>query len=67
MDLIATDASASDISDKIKERLYAKAAEYVDGARPVIGAQLFGDEVPEAPEAESNIEVETEQQPEEQE
>ena len=67
VDLIATDASASDISDKIKERLYAKAAEYVDGARPVIGAQLFGDEVPEAPEAESNIEVETEQQPEEQE
>ena len=34
VDLIATDASASDISDKIKERLYAKAAEYVDAARP---------------------------------
>ena len=32
VDLIATDASASDISDKIKERLYAKAAEYVDSA-----------------------------------
>ena len=30
VDLIATDASASDISDKIKEKLYAKAAEYVD-------------------------------------
>ena len=29
VDLIATDASASDISDKIKERLYAKASEYV--------------------------------------
>ena len=29
VDLIATDASASDISDKIKEKLYAKAAEYV--------------------------------------
>ena len=44
VDLIATDASASDISDKIKERLYAKAAEYVDAARPVVGADLFGDE-----------------------
>ena len=60
MDLIATDASASDISDKIKERLYAKAAEYVDASRPVVGANLFGDEVPETPEAESDLEVEDE-------
>ena len=64
VDLIATDASASDISDKIKERLYAKASEYVDAARPVVGADLFGDEVseedPEAPEAESELEVEDE-------
>ena len=57
VDLIATDASASDISDKIKERLYAKASEYVDAARPVVGADLFGDEVPEA---ESELEVEDE-------
>ena len=41
VDLIATDASSSDISDKIKERLYAKASEYVDAARPVVGADLF--------------------------
>jgi len=60
VDLIATDASASDISDKIKERLYAKAAEYVDGAKPVVAADLFGTEVPEAPEAESDLEVEDE-------
>ena len=57
VDLIATDASASDISDKIKEKLYAKAAEYVDAARPVVGADLFGDE---SPEAESELEVEDE-------
>tara|TARA_B100001029_G_scaffold145982_1_gene126451 strand:+ start:396 stop:608 length:213 start_codon:yes stop_codon:yes gene_type:complete len=57
VDLIATDASASDISDKIKEKLYAKASEYVDAARPVVGADLFGDEVPEA---ESELEVEDE-------
>ena len=64
VDLIATDASASDISDKIKEKLYAKAAEYVDAARPVVGADLFGGEAPEAateaPEAESDLEVEDE-------
>ena len=68
VDLIATDASASDISDKIKERLYAKASEYVDAARPVVGADLFGGEVPEeAPEAESEVEVgdETTVEPEE--
>ena len=60
VDLIATDASSSDISDKIKEKLMAKAAEYVDGARAVVGADLFGGEVPEAPEAESELEVEDE-------
>lgn len=57
VDLIATDASASDISDKIKERLYAKAAEYVDAARPEVAASLFGGD---APEAESDLEVEDE-------
>ena len=57
VDLIATDASASDISDKIKERLYAKAAEYVDAAKPNVAASLFGGD---APEAESNLEVEDE-------
>ena len=63
VDLIATDASASDISDKIKERLYAKASEYVDAARPIVGADVFGTEIPEledAPEAESEFEVEDE-------
>ena len=57
VDLIATDASSSDISDKIKEKLYAKAAEYVDATRPIVGVELFGDE---APEAESEVEVEDE-------
>ena len=64
VDLIATDSSASDISDKIKERLYAKAAEYVDAARPVVGADLFGDESPEA-ESELEVEDETTIEPEE--
>jgi len=60
VDLIATDASASDVSDKIKERLYARSAEYVDAARQTVGASLFGNEVPEASETESELEVEDE-------
>ena len=63
VDLIDTDASASDISDKIKERLYSKAAEYIDAARPVVGADIFGTELPEVDdelETESELEVEDE-------
>ena len=44
IDLIATDASASDVSDRIKEILYAKASDRVDSARPYVAASMFGDE-----------------------
>ena len=44
IDLIATDGSASDVSDKIKDILYAKASERVDSARPYVAASMFGDE-----------------------
>jgi hypothetical protein len=43
IDLIATDGKPSDVSDKIKELLYAKAAERVDSARPEIASMMFGD------------------------
>jgi hypothetical protein len=43
IDLIATDGAPSDISDKIKELLYTKAADRVDLARPVVAANMFGD------------------------
>ena len=35
VNMIATDASAADISDQIKDVLYAKSAERIDGLRPV--------------------------------
>ena len=38
---IASDSSASDISDSIKDTLYAKAAERINTQRPDIAAQLF--------------------------
>jgi hypothetical protein len=44
VNLIGADASASDISDRIKDVLYAKASERIDGIRPVVGASMFGDE-----------------------
>ena len=42
IDLIATDASASDIRDKIHDILYSKAAERVDAARPTVASSIFG-------------------------
>ena len=45
IDLMIDNESPSDISDRVKELLYAKSAEKVEGERPNISAGLFGDEV----------------------
>ena len=47
MDMMVADASASDVTDKIKEILYTKSAEKVNAVRPSVGAGLFGEEEPE--------------------
>ena len=68
IDLIATGGSQSDVSDKMKELLYAKAAERVDIARPYVANAMFGqefevpteDEVDTETEAEAEVEAETE-------
>ena len=41
VDLIATDASASDVSDKIKDALMAKAAARIDVLRPDVASNVF--------------------------
>ena len=41
IDLIATDAKASEVSDAIKGALFAKAAERIDVARPIVAGSLF--------------------------
>ena len=41
LDMIATDKSAADISDSIKDTLYAKAAERINSQRPDIAATMF--------------------------
>ena len=44
IDLIATNSSSSEISDRIKDILYAKSADRIDYYRPEAAASLFGDE-----------------------
>jgi hypothetical protein len=42
IDLIATDAAASDIRDKIHDVLYSKAAERIELAKPIVATAMFG-------------------------
>ena len=66
MDMMVDDASSTAISDKIKEILYTKSAERIETARPLVGAELFGDEIPEVEdETEVTNELETEEEPQE--
>ena len=65
VDLIATDASASDVSDKIKDALMAKAAARIDALRPDIASTVFDGEVPEDEEVVDELEYEDEQPTEE--
>ena len=64
IDLIATGGSQSDVSDKMKEILYAKAAERIDIARPHVANAMFGQEL-EIPEVEDQTEVDDESTEEE--
>ena len=56
MDMIIADKSPSQISDRIKDMLFAKSAERVDSYRPEVAKSSFNAddnvEEPESPEAE---------------
>jgi len=41
LDMIATDESPSQISDKIKELLFAKSAEKIDTYHPSVASKMF--------------------------
>ncbi len=56
IDLIATDAKPSEVSDQIKDALYAKAAEKIEAIRPNIALSVFS----EPTESESEVEPEEE-------
>ena len=75
MDMMATDESPSQISDKIKDMLFAKSAERVDAFKTDVANGVFGDvdlededleddetvdEVEDEVEAEDETEVESE-------
>jgi hypothetical protein len=56
MDLIGADESAAQVTDKIKDLLYAKSGEKVDAFRPHVANSLFGDQ-----EVETEIDDETDE------
>tara|TARA_R100001594_G_scaffold65583_1_gene99774 strand:+ start:539 stop:784 length:246 start_codon:yes stop_codon:yes gene_type:complete len=61
MDLLVSDESPSQISDKIKDVLYSKSADKIQGIRPDVASQLFDKDIdldnPE-PEAELDQDIE---------
>jgi hypothetical protein len=44
VDLMIDNESPTDITDRIKELLYAKSSDSVEGLRPSVAAGLFGDD-----------------------
>ena len=43
MDIIATNESPSQVSDKIKDLLFSKSAERLENMRSAVASQLFGE------------------------
>lgn len=41
MDILATDGTASDVSDEIKNILFTKGAEKIDAMRPEVSTSMF--------------------------
>ena len=66
LDMIATDAQPAEITDTLKNMIYAKAGEKIDCMKQYAAASLFGQE-PEEPTAEVETETEVDQEPEEEE
>ena len=58
IDLIATDSSASEVTDKLKDILFTKSAERIEAQRPNISASMFD-------EPEYEVEEEPTEEPEE--
>ena len=60
LDLIASDQSSNDISDAIKDALFAKSAEKIDTLKPTVSASMFDE-----PEVEDETTVEPEEESQE--
>jgi hypothetical protein len=59
LDMIVADESPSQISDQIKDILFAKSGERVDAFRPVATNSLFGDD--SGLEIDDEVDVESEE------
>ena len=68
MDLLVTDGSSSQISDKIKDVLFAKSAANIEAIRPNVAASIFDGDVDldteegGQTEFESDVTLETEEE-----
>ena len=58
LDMITTDESPSQISDKIKEVLFAKSAEKIEAMKPTVAANMFADVVGQPDDSEESDESE---------
>ena len=57
MDLLVKDESPSSVSDAIKDQLFSRTAEKIQGIRPQVAASIFDDDV----NLDSEEEVETDE------
>jgi len=62
--LLDKGASASEVSDKIKDLLFAKSAEKVDTVKPEVANSMFGDKVDAEQESETEVSNEVGQEEE---
>ena len=60
LDLIASDESSNEISNAIKDALYAKSSEKIDALKPSISSNMFDE-----PEVEDETTVEPEEETQE--
>tara|TARA_X000000368_G_scaffold178840_1_gene141160 strand:+ start:223 stop:462 length:240 start_codon:yes stop_codon:yes gene_type:complete len=70
IDLIATDKPASEISDAIKDALYAKSSDKIDAIKPKVATSMFDEptaEVEDGAEIETEVDAELDQSDEDQE
>ena len=67
LDLIATDSSPAEITDTLKNMIYAKAGEKIDGMKKYAAASLFDQEPESTEEPAAELETEVDQEPEEEE
>ena len=63
LDMIATDAKPAEITDALKDMIYAKAGEKIDGMKKYAAASLFDQEPESTEEPAAELETEVDQEP----